>query len=310
MCPANCRPTAGKRGSPASATRLIPLCQIARVQSVRLVIVRSWLIMGLRRERCFIRYSQGSSGILPGPFATAPRMESEFIAWLQNRLPGHERLAVGVGDDAALVRLAAGGKVLVSVDVLTDGVDFHLAEVDARRIGRKALAVNLSDMAAMAGRPLAVVVGVVLPRTDGLGLAQELAEGMIPLAEQFDVAFAGGDTNSWDGPLVISVTILGEPTLQGPLRRQGAKPGDVIIVTGSFGGSILGHQFDFEPRVREALLLHERYDLHAGIDVSDGLSLDLSRLAAASGCGAGCGWTRCRLLRLLQNWRGATACCR
>jgi thiamine-monophosphate kinase len=213
-------------------------------------------------------------------------MESEFIAWLRDRLPRHERLAVGVGDDAALVQMASGGKLLVSVDVLTDGVDFRVDEVDARRIGRKALAVNLSDMAAMAGRPLAVVVGVVLPRTDGLRLAQELAEGMIPLAEQFDVAFAGGDTNSWDGPLVISVTILGEPTLRGPLRRKVAKPGDVVIVTGSFGGSILGHQFDFEPRVREALLLHDRYDLHAGIDVSDGLSLDLSRLAAESGCGA------------------------
>ena len=172
-----------------------------------------------------------------------------------------------------------GSEILVSVDALSEGVDFRLSEVAPQRIGRKALAVNLSDIAAMAARPLAVVVSVVLPRDGGLELAQQLAEGMLPLAEKFDVAFAGGDTNSWDQGLVISVTIFGEPTPRGPLQRAGAKPGDVIIVTGAFGGSILGHQFDFEPRVAEALALHERYELHAGIDVSDGLSLDLSRLA-------------------------------
>ncbi|HEY4312492.1 MAG TPA: thiamine-phosphate kinase [Pirellulales bacterium] len=212
-------------------------------------------------------------------------MESEFIAWLRERLPPHPRLAVGVGDDAAQVQLT-GGEVLVSVDALSEGVDFRLAEVDARRVGRKALAVNLSDMAAMAARPVAMVVSVMLPRQGALLMARQLAEGMIPLAERFDVAFAGGDTNTWDGGLVISVTILGEPTQRGPLRRSGAMPGDVIIVTGAFGGSILGHHFDFEPRVREALILHERYELHAGMDVSDGLALDLSRLAAESGCGA------------------------
>jgi thiamine-monophosphate kinase len=212
-------------------------------------------------------------------------MESEFIAWLRERLPPHPRLAVGVGDDAAQVRLT-GGEVLVSVDALSEGVDFRLAEVDARRVGRKALAVNLSDMAAMAARPVAVVASVMLPRQGALAIARQLAEGMIPLAERFDVAFAGGDTNTWEGGLVISVTILGEPTPRGPLRRSGARPGDIIIVTGAFGGSILGHHFDFEPRIREALVLHERYELHAGMDVSDGLALDLSRLAAESGCGA------------------------
>src|SRR5262249_17497940 len=91
---------------------------------------------------------------------------------------------------------------------------------------------------------------------------------------------------SWHGPLVVSVTLIGEPCSGGVLTRSGARPGDQIIVTGSFGGSILGRHFDFEPRVREALLLRECYGLHAGIDVSDGLSLDLARLSEASGCGA------------------------
>ena len=107
-------------------------------------------------------------------------------------------------------------------------------------------------------------------------------------------------------------TLAQEPTLQGPLRRQGAKPGDVIIVTGSFGGSILGHQFDFEPRVREApAAARRRHDLHGGIDVSDGLSLDLSRIGGGAAAAArGCGWTRCRLLRLLWNCARATGCYR
>ena len=170
-------------------------------------------------------------------------MESEFIAWLRKRLPSHRQLAIGAGDDAALVQLAGRDGVLISTDVLTDTVDFHLADVDPRRVGRKALAVNLSDMAAMAARPLAVVVGVVLPRAGGLQLAQQLAEGMIPLAERYDVAFAGGDTNTWDGTLVISVTILGEPSQRE--RLSAAAPGRAIrssspaLLAAAFWGIIL-----------------------------------------------------------------------
>jgi len=85
---------------------------------------------------------------------------------------------------------------------------------------------------------------------------------------------------------VISITLLGKITNHGPLRRGCAKPGDRILATGWFGGSILGRHFDFQPRVEEALLLNQRYRLHAGIDVSDGLSIDLSRMAKESGCGA------------------------
>lgn len=211
-------------------------------------------------------------------------MELEFIDWLARRVPSHPLVGLGIGDDAALLRTS--GDTLVTVDMLNDGVDFDLRRDAPRRIGRKALAVNLSDMAAMAGRPLAAFVALVLPRQGGLEIARELYEGMFPLAERFQVSLAGGDTNSWDGPLAISVTVLGSVTSRGALVRSGARPGDRILVTGEFGGSILGRHFDFEPRVHEALALHQAYELHAGIDVSDGLSLDLSRLAVASGCGA------------------------
>jgi thiamine-monophosphate kinase len=225
-------------------------------------------------------------------------MEADFLQWLRGRLPASPACPLGLSDDAAWLQLPAAGQLpgagqlLATVDLLTDGVDFELAEnvrgtqADPRRVGRKALAVNLSDLAAMAARPLAALVALALPRSGAARLARELYEGLLPLAEKYEVAIAGGDTNTWDGPLAISVTLLGTPGPAGPLTRRGARPGDQILVTGSFGGSLLGKHFDFEPRVAEALELAGRYQLRAGIDVSDGLSLDLARVAAESGCGA------------------------
>jgi thiamine-monophosphate kinase len=219
-------------------------------------------------------------------------MELEFIDWLREHVPTDARARLALSDDAAVVSLSGRSEVVVTTDMLNDGVDFRLEVDDPRRIGRQALGVNLSDLAAMAASPLAVVISLALPRRrnggsrEPLQLAIELYEGLLPLAKEFDIAIAGGDTNTYDGPLVISVTALGELTKRGPLTRSGGRPGDWLLVTGSLGGSILGHLFDFTPRVREAILLHERYELHAGIDISDGLAIDSSRLAAASGCGA------------------------
>lgn len=217
-------------------------------------------------------------------------MEHEFVRWLAARLPSSPHLRLGLGDDAAVLRWSVDGEAVLTTDAVTDGVDFLLSDVEPELVGHKALAVNLSDLAAMAAEPVAVVVSLVLPRQGARGLsalelAEELYRGMLPLAERFDVAIAGGDTNTWDGRLVISVTAVGRTTDRGPLTRSGARPGDELLVTGALGGSILGRHLHVEPRVREALVLHEQYPLHAGIDVSDGLALDASRLATASGCG-------------------------
>jgi thiamine-monophosphate kinase len=212
--------------------------------------------------------------------------EFAYISWLRQRTPADPRVLIGPGDDTAAVSFTPGAACLVTTDMLLDGSCFRLTEAGPRRVGNKAMAVNLSDIAAMAGKPVAAVVSVGLPRDGGRSLAEELYLGLRQVADAFQTALVGGDTNSWDGPLVISVTLLGETTARGPVRRGGAQPGDWLLVTGPLGGSILGKHLSFTPRVREALLLHEAADLHAMIDISDGLAKDLNHICEESGCGA------------------------
>jgi thiamine-monophosphate kinase len=211
--------------------------------------------------------------------------EGELIEQLRRRCGRDPRVPLGIGDDAALVNLSSG-QTLVTTDMLMDGVDFIVGETPGELIGRKCLAVNLSDIAAMAGKPTAAFISLAIPRIGGRELAEELCAGLLPLAKEFDVAIAGGDTNSWDGPLVVNVTLLGEPTSRGAVTRSGAKPGDWVFVTGPLGGSLpsLRH-CTFTPRIREALALQETVDLHAMIDLSDGLASDLFHIAGASHVG-------------------------
>jgi thiamine-monophosphate kinase len=212
--------------------------------------------------------------------------ELAFIDWLRGLAGRHPCVPLGIGDDAALIRISGAGDCLVTVDMLMEGVDFLLPDTDARDIGRKALAVSLSDIAAMAGRPVAAVISVVFSRQSGREFAERLYCGIKSLAQEFNVAIAGGDTNSWDGPFAISVTVLGQPTGAGPVRRSGAQPGDWVMVTGELGGSLRGKHLSFTPRVREALVLRQSVDIHAMIDVSDGLAADLHHVLDESAVGA------------------------
>lgn len=178
-------------------------------------------------------------------------------------------------------------RTVVTVDMLTEGVDFILGpDCTPRAVGHKAVAVSLSDLAAMAARPEAVFVAVCLPQRGGDAIARGLHEGIHAVTVEHGCTLAGGDTNAWDGPLVVSVTAIGSVPPGRAWRRDNAKPGDLIAVTGACGGSLLGRHLDVHPRCREALFIAERFDVHAAIDVSDGLSLDLSRLMQASGTGA------------------------
>ncbi|MHB1425844.1 MAG: thiamine-phosphate kinase [Gemmataceae bacterium] len=230
--------------------------------------------------------------------------EFAFIDWLRQRTPRTERVLLGPGDDTAILRWPSGPNCLLTTDMLLEGSCFRLVPPlippqngggieggapgagTARQIGRKAMAVNLSDIAAMAGVPVAAVVSVGLPRKGGRALAEELYLGLREMADAFDTAIVGGDTNSWDGPLVINVALLGEATPRGAVRRKGARVGDRLLTTGSLGGSLLGKHLDFTPRVREALALHAAVDLHAMIDISDGLAADVAHLCSESDCGA------------------------
>ncbi|MCG8585930.1 MAG: thiamine-phosphate kinase, partial [Pirellulales bacterium] len=216
-------------------------------------------------------------------------MEREFVDWLRTLTSSDDRLRLGIGDDAAVMRWRQDRDLVVTTDLLVDQVHFDLASgVEPQRVGRKALAVNLSDLAAMATQPVGAVVSLALPRSAGMNLAKGIYDGMLSLAREFDCPIVGGDTNVHSGPLVISVTAFGTPAgdHNGVWQRRGAKSGDRLLVTGSLGGSILGRHLDFQPRVEEAKKLHDRFDIHAAMDISDGLAIDLARLIAESDCGA------------------------
>lgn len=210
--------------------------------------------------------------------------EFDYIAWIRQQTVLSPGVLVGPGDDCAVLA-GTGRPTLVTTDMLLEGSHFRLAETTPDRIGRKAMAVNISDIAAMGGTPTFAFVAVGLPRGRAGQIATQLYRGMRDVADRFGVVIAGGDTNSWTGGLVVSVTLLGTPGPQGPILRSGARPGDWVFVTGPLGGSIVGKHFDFMPRVAEARQLQDHAAIHAMIDISDGLAGDVGHLCEESGCG-------------------------
>jgi thiamine-monophosphate kinase len=214
-----------------------------------------------------------------------PVGEFGLIEWIRRQAKSvASGTVVGIGDDCAVLDFSPGAQVLVTTDMLMDGRHFRLASAGAEAVGYKSLGVNLSDIAAMAGVPRAAVVSVALPRGDGIAIAQGITAGLRRMADKFDVDLVGGDTNAWDGPLVINVALLGETTEAGAVRRSGSRPGDIILVTGPLGGSSFRERhLRPEPRVNEALAIHRAARLSAMIDISDGLSSDLSHILEESG---------------------------
>jgi thiamine-monophosphate kinase len=214
-------------------------------------------------------------------------MELDFVSRVLARIPAGPRLEVPPGDDAAVLRPPAERRTVVTVDMLMEGTDFVFGpDCSPRQVGHKALAVNLSDLAAMAARPEAAFAAVALPRTQGDAIGHAILDGILGLAGEHGVVLAGGDTNAWDGPLVVSITALGSVPPGRAWRRDGARVGDLLVVSGACGGSLLGRHLTVSPRCREALAIADRHEVHAAIDVSDGLSLDLARMMAASGTAA------------------------
>lgn len=214
------------------------------------------------------------------------RAEFDFIAEIRRRAIARPPVLVGIGDDAAVIRSTCPAGQVVTTDLLMEGVDFLMESATPEEMGRKALAVNFSDIAAMGARPTAAFVSVALPQDRGLEFARGVFAGLEALAAEYEVTIAGGDTNSWRGPFVINLTVIGEPLGNSAVLRSGAKPGDVLVVTGACGGSILGRHLHFTPRLHEVRALLDIVTPHALIDVSDGLAADLHHLLEESHVGA------------------------
>lgn len=212
--------------------------------------------------------------------------EFELIAKLTKSLPTNESVVTGAGDDCAVLDLGVLDKlILFKTDAVVEGIHFT-SETPPEKIGRKALARGLSDIAAMAGTPTAVLVTLALPKKFDVDFIGKIYDGLNALAAQTGVAIVGGETTTNPERILISISLLGTVPRGKQLSRGGAKAGDAIFVTGDLGGSIAGKHQDFEPRLAEARWLAEHFSIHAMMDLSDGLAGDLRHIVNASQVGA------------------------
>jgi thiamine-monophosphate kinase len=215
-----------------------------------------------------------------------------------------ERVVVDIGDDCAATENAGGRLRLVTTDLLIERVHFLRRAITPKQLGAKAMAVNLSDIAAMGGRPLDAFVSLALPDDLSVEYVEALYDGLREMSAAFGVNILGGDTTASLADLVISIALTGEVERERMLRRRGARPGDRIWVTGTLGDAAAGldailqqraelpeaaplvaRHLGPQPHVAAGRVIAESGLGHAMLDLSDGLSSDLRHLCEASGVG-------------------------
>jgi thiamine-monophosphate kinase len=233
--------------------------------------------------------------------------ERAIVEWIRQRAPAPADVAVGIGDDAAVVEPARNHLDVLTTDVLVEDVHFRLAWSTPGDIGWKALAVNLSDLAAMGASPRTALLSLVLPPSTRVAVVQEMVEEMLALAAKHGMALVGGNISRSSGPLVVDVTAVGAVKRRRMLLRSGARPGDGLFVSGTLGAAAAGLAWlengagtadtegivpaldryrRPEPRVRLGRIAGRARAASACIDLSDGLGEAVRQLAEASGVGA------------------------
>jgi thiamine-monophosphate kinase len=233
--------------------------------------------------------------------------EFGLIQRLTSRLKFHASNSVlGIGDDCAVYPVKSGVKEVISTDALVEGVHFSLSTTTPEELGRKALSVSLSDIAAMGGTPKRILVTLGISKNISVSFLDRLYAGFNTICNRYKVELAGGDTVSSPNSFFINVAIIGEA--KRVFTRQGAKPGDLIFVTGTLGDSslglkllkkkksagaskdykfLIGRHLDPTPKVQEAgILARSRINITSMIDISDGLIQDLYHICKASKVGA------------------------
>ncbi len=248
--------------------------------------------------------------------------EFDLIARYFTRPVRHSALTLGVGDDCALLQPRADHELAISTDMLVEGRHFF-SDADANALGHKALAVNLSDLAAMGAEPLAFTLALALPSIDENWLSA-FSKGLFALADQHNIALIGGDTTK--GPLTMSITVFGDIPTGQALRRSQAKVGDDIWVSGTLGDARLAlsamqgklvletHAFNqaavhlHRPTPRIALGMALRDVAHAAIDISDGLLGDLQHVLKQSNVGATLQADDLPLGEILKSTQTTTVC--